>query len=101
MSGHAVTSVMTAAPEELHIASVVVYAAPARGESVAAAVREVPEARLHGSTAGGKLVVTLEAGSAGEMTERIDSLRRIAGVLSVALVYQCADSLEAMNEEMP
>ncbi len=35
------------------------------------------------------------------MTAGIDAIRRIAGVLSVVLVYQCADSLEAMNEEMP
>jgi nitrate reductase NapD len=31
----------------------------------------------------------------------VSSIQRIDGVLSAALVYQCADSLDAMNEEIP
>jgi nitrate reductase NapD len=85
---------------ELHIASIVVYAAPARAATVADAVGAVPDARVH-ARANGKLVVTLEAPDAEHMTASIESIRRIAGVLSVVLVYQCADSLESMNEEMP
>ena len=85
---------------ELHIASLVVYAAPARATTVADAVRAVPDARVHSST-NCKLVVTLEAPDSERMTTHIESIRRTAGVLSVVLVYQCADSLESMNEEMP
>ena len=35
------------------------------------------------------------------MTAGVTGIQRIDGVLSAALVYQCADSLDAMNEEIP
>jgi periplasmic nitrate reductase NapD len=87
-------------PEELHIASLVIHSTPRRLESVAGAVAALPGALVHGSSANGKLVVTLEAPSAEAMTNRVSCLQRIAGVLSAALVYQCADSLDAMNLEV-
>jgi nitrate reductase NapD len=88
-------------PEELHIASLVVHTTPRRMATVAAAIAALPNALVHASSTNGKLVVTLEAPDAEHMTANIESIRRIAGVLSVVLVYQCADSLESMNEEMP
>jgi len=90
-----------AANEELHIASLVVHSTPARAERVAAAVALLPEARVHAQTAQGKLVVTLEAADAATVTQRVAEIGRIDGVLSAALVYQCADRLAAMNEEIP
>jgi hypothetical protein len=51
--------------------------------------------------ANGKLVVTLDAGSADEMLSRVNAIQRTEGVLSAALVYQYADTVEAMNEEIP
>jgi nitrate reductase NapD len=44
--------------------------------------------------------VTLEAPSSEEMTQSVSNIQRIDGVLSAALVYQCADTLDAMNEEI-
>ena len=35
------------------------------------------------------------------MMSQVAAIQRTDGVLSAALVYQCADSLDAMNEEMP
>ena len=35
------------------------------------------------------------------MTDAVAAIQRMPGVLSAALVYQCADTLQAMNEEMP
>lgn len=86
--------------EELHIASLVVHATPRRLDAVAAAVAALPDAAVHAADSAGKLVVTLEAPDAAAMSERVSAIQRIDGVLSAALVYQCADSLEAMNEEM-
>ena len=85
---------------ELHIASLVVHAAPGRLESVAAAIAALPDALVHASSANGKLVVTLEAQTAEAMTQGVACIQRIDGVLSAALVYQCADSVDAMNEEI-
>ena len=35
------------------------------------------------------------------MTARVADIQHIDGVLGAALVYQCVDSLDAMNEEIP
>ena len=89
------------AVEELHIASLVVHTSPRRVEPVAAAIVAMPGAWVHATSAHGKLVVTLEAPTAQAMTGRVSAIQCIDGVLSAALVYQCADSLDAMNEEVP
>lgn len=86
--------------DELHIASLVVHSTPRRLESVAGAIAALPGACIHASSASGKLVVTLEAAAAEAMTATVSRIQRLDGVLSAALVYQCADSLDAMNEEI-
>jgi nitrate reductase NapD len=88
-------------PEEVHITSLVVHAMPERMQDVEDVIVMMPGACVHGRSPNGKLVVTLEAGSTDEMLSRITLVQRLDGVLSAALVYQCADSLEAMNEEIP
>ena len=86
---------------ELHIASLVVHSTPSRTESVADIIAAIPGAQVHASAPNGKLVVTLEAGTTDEMMAKVTGIQRTSGVLSAALVYQCADSLDAMNEELP
>ena len=86
---------------ELHIASLVVHSTPKRVQHVSDAIEAIPGALIHGVSAIGKLVVTLEAGTADEMTAKVNRIRLADGVLSAALVYQCADTLAAMNEVMP
>jgi len=86
--------------EELHIASLVVHTTPRRMATVAAAIAALPNALVHASSTNGKLVVTLEAPSSEVMSQKVASIQRVDGVLSAALVYQCADSLAAMNEEI-
>lgn len=88
------------AQEELHIASLVVHAAPPRLEPIASAIAALPGAVVHAASAAGKLVVTLEAPTSDGMSERVAAIQGLDGVLSAALVYQCADTLEAMNEEI-
>lgn len=87
--------------EELHIASLVVHAAPRRLVSISDFVSAMPGAVVHASSPKGKLVVTLEALSSEAVTQGVSTIQRLDGVLSAALVYQCADSLDAMNEEVP
>ena len=86
---------------ELHIAGIVVHCAPSHVERVSHAVARLADSIVHASSERGKLVVTLEAPTSEALAERIGEIHRIDGVLSAALVYQCADSLAAMNEEMP
>lgn len=87
--------------DELHIASAVVHSTSKRAPRVAAAIAAMEGACVHATSPAGKLVVTLEAASAPAMTALVSAIQRIDGVLSAALVYQCADSLAAMNEEIP
>jgi periplasmic nitrate reductase NapD len=85
---------------ELHITSLVVHSTPKRVQGVSDLIAAMPGAIVHAASPAGKLVVTLEAGTADEILSRVNSIQRTDGVLSAALVYQCADSLEAMNEEL-
>ena len=87
--------------EELHIASLVVHSPPRRLQRVSEAIAALPGAQVHATAPSGKLVVTLEASTADEMMSKVAGIQRTDGVLSAALVYQCADSLDAMNEEIP
>lgn len=86
--------------EEIHLAGIVVYAAPAQVASVATAVDTIPGARVHAAGENGKLVVTLEASGAGAMARLSEAIRRVPGVLDAALVYQHAESLASMNQEI-
>jgi nitrate reductase NapD len=86
---------------ELHITSLVVHSTPKRIQGVSDVVAALPGARVHAVSPAGKLVVTLEAGTAGEILSQVNVIQRTDGVLSAALVYQCADSLDAMNQELP
>ena len=87
--------------DELHITSLVVHSTPKRAQGVSEVIAALPGARVHAVSPAGKLVVTLEAGTAGEILSQVNGIQRTDGVLSAALVYQCADSLEAMNQELP
>ena len=89
------------APPELHIASLVVHSTPARVDRVTDAITAIPGALVHASAPSGKLVVTLEASTLDDMMAKVTGIQRTHGVLSAALVYQCADTLDAMNEEVP
>ena len=88
------------ADEELHIASLVVQVTPECLQQVAKAVEALAGAEVHASSPNGKLVVTLEASSAAEMAATVSGIQRVEGVLAATLVYEYADSLAAMNEEI-
>ena len=86
--------------EELHIAGIVVHAHAQDVQRVADAIGQMPAAALHATSADGKLIVTLEASSARAITERIDAIQRLEGVLTASLVYQHSEPLAAMMEEV-
>lgn len=88
-------------PEELHITSLVVHSTPRHVQGVSELIAAMPGAQVHAISAAGKLVITLEACTPGEILSQVNGIQRADGVLSAALVYQCADSLDAMNEEIP
>ncbi len=76
---------------EIHISSLVVHGRPEGLESIETAIDGLTGAEVHGASSQGKLVVTLETVSEGEMLTRIDAINRIEGVLSVALIFHQVD----------
>jgi len=86
--------------KELHISSLVVHSTSKRLQQVEQAIADILGAQIHGTSPAGKIIVTLEASSLDEMSLKVASIQHTDGVLSAALVYQCVDSLDAMNEEI-
>jgi nitrate reductase NapD len=79
--------------DEIHIAGIVVRAAPAHVDAVRRAIGAIAGAEIHAEEAG-KLVVTIEAADAAELAERVTGIGRLDGVLSAAPVYHHAENLE-------
>jgi nitrate reductase NapD len=96
-----VVPIVPIVPDELHIASLVVHASPARLEGASQFIASMPGARVHASSPAGKMVVTLEAGSSDAILSQVNQIQQADGVLTAALVCQYADSREAMMEELP
>ncbi len=76
---------------EIHISSLVVHARPERMESIETAIGGIGGAEVHGASEQGKVVVTLETDSEGEMLTRIDAINQIKGVVSVSLIFHQVD----------
>jgi nitrate reductase NapD len=85
--------------EELHIAGLVVHARPQRIPALARGIAAISQAHVHATSPAGKLIVTLEAPSAAQITDCMAQIQRLEGVFAATLVYQYADSLEEMNAE--
>ena len=77
---------------EAHISSVVVHALPRAVASVQDAIAAIPGAEIHAAAPTGKIVVTLETASEGEIVTRLTEINLLEGVLSVAMVFHHYDS---------
>lgn len=74
-------------PDECHISSLVVHVRPERAAAVAARIGQLNGAEVQPRDAAGKLIVTLETASTGEIVERLDVIHDLPGVISATLVY--------------
>lgn len=90
-----------AAKPELHLVSLVLHVVPRRLDAVRDAALAVPGAEIHAATERGKLVVTLEGPTTKAIQQGMAALQMIPGVMAATLVYQHAEPLEDMNEEIP
>lgn len=85
---------------ELHLASLVLHVVPRRLDACLAAATLVAGAEVHARSPAGKIVVTLEASSDSDLQAGIAALQAIAGVIAATLVYQHAEPLASMTEEV-
>ena len=96
---HRTTPVML---DELHITSLVVHSTPrAPAARVATRSPPCPARRCMRRRPPASSSSRSKPARADEMLAKVAGIQRTDGVLSAALVYQCADTLEAMNEEIP
>lgn len=79
--------------DELHISSLVVHARPECVDAVRLAADDIAGCEVHAATASGKLVLTLETTSERAITETLDQLGLIEGVLAATLVYHQVETL--------
>jgi len=86
--------------QEIHIAGIVVYAEQAQLESIRSCIEDVPGAEVCASDSAGKLIVTIETGSTKQTLDIMDAIRALPGVLNVALVYQHAEPVSALDQEV-
>lgn len=86
--------------QEVHIAGIVVYVQPEQLESVSSCIDAVPGAEVCAADASGKLVVTLETDSTKRTLDIMDAIRALPGVVDVALVYQHAEPISALDQEV-
>lgn len=86
--------------QEVHIAGIVVFAHPEHIDAVTANIRAIPSATVHAASADGKIVVTLETESTMRTLDCMDAIRALPGVADVALVYQHAEPLADLEQEI-
>ena len=77
-----------------HVAGVVVRTIPTELDGIAREIAAIQGARVHASSAEGKLVVTLEGAATDAIVSGLESIRRLRGVVDAALVYQHGDGDE-------
>ena len=74
-------------PDEFHISSLVVHCRRESAARVATALRAMDGTEVHGGVPEGKLVVTLETATTGEIVDRLNRIQLLAGVLAATLVF--------------
>lgn len=82
---------------ETHITSLVVQAQPSAVPRVAAAIDGLPDAEVHIADPRGKLVVSLETESLHQVTEQVDRIAALAGVVTATLVYHQIEDSETLD----
>ena len=85
---------------DVHIAGVLVHCRPLNLMQVHRAIDALDAAEVFQSSAEGKLVVVIEAPSGRQVLEVVDIIRSLTGVLNVSLVYQHAEPVSSMQQEL-
>lgn len=81
-----------------HITSIVVQAHPEAVTSLVEAINALPEAEVHIASAAGKLVVSLETETLHRVTELLDVVNGLQGVVSALLVYHQVEDTKVLDD---
>jgi len=86
--------------EEAHITSLIVRANPSDVTAVAEIIGRPDNAEVHFADPGGKLVVTLETDTLHEVTQWVDRVTALDGVISTTLVYHQIEDKNALDQPL-
>lgn len=86
--------------QEVHIAGIVVYCQASTIAGIQSRISSLPVAEIHAVSPDGKLIVTLETDSAQRIVDYMDAIRALPGVINVVLVYQHAEPLAEIEQEL-
>jgi nitrate reductase NapD len=92
ISGRVLDADGVVAPPEGEIASVLVQARPDRLDEVEAAIAALDGCEVHGRDPKGKLVVVIDARSAGAIGSTLNTIALLPNVYSAALVFHAIDA---------
>jgi periplasmic nitrate reductase NapD len=73
--------------DEVHISSLVVHSRTERAPGVAERLRAMAGVAVCGGTEAGKIIVTLETATEGEVVDRLNTIQLLDGVLAATLVF--------------
>lgn len=83
---------------DAHITSLVVLATPAVVQEISAAIDGFEDAEVHIADPSGKLVVSLETDTLYQVTDYIDTICALDGVISATLVYHQFENQDALDQ---
>jgi len=95
ISGRIVNPDTLVTPPDAEIASVLVQARPERLPEVEAAIAGLAGCEIHARDPNGKLVVVIDAASAGAVGATLNQIALLPNVLSAALVFHATDAAAA------
>lgn len=82
----------------MNISGVVVYTVPAQSQLVVTHLNEIEGVEVHAEE-NGKLIVTVEKENIGAMADQVMQFQDMPGIMSVAMVYQHSEDIEALNSD--
>lgn len=84
-----------------NICGVVIHAAHNKKEQIASTLNQTDGVEVHASSAGGRLVVTVESEDRYYVADTISSFKDIDGVLTSSMVYQLSEDMATTQEGVP
>lgn len=84
--------------DEAHITSLIVHAKPENVSRIALDIDAMPHAEVHVTSPEGKLVISLETDTLYQVTEAIDAIAKLSGVLSSTMVCHHVEDPETLDD---
>lgn len=84
--------------DEAHITSVIVHAKPENAVRIAQDIDAIPHAEVHVTSPEGKLVVSLETDTLYQVTDAIDAIAKLSGVLNSTMVCHHVEDPETLDD---